>query len=76
MCSDAVWSTDIPRGYNNGHFNLMQVCAVAKTRNLVVVFSSVAFFPKAVAETLGILQLQEKSDFGKNWFGWKPAIRY
>lgn len=54
----------------------MQVCAAAKTRNLVVVFSSVAFCAKTVAETLGILQLQEKSDLGKNWFGWKPAIRY
>ena len=49
----------------NGHFNVTQVCAAVKSRNLVV-FSSVAFCAKAVAETLGILQLQDRSDLGKN----------
>lgn len=45
---------------------MTQICAAVKSRNLVVVFCFVAFCAKAAAETLGILQLQDKSDLGKN----------
>lgn len=66
-CSAAIWSTDVLRGYNNGHFNLMQVYAALKSRNLVV-FPSVDLCAKGAAETLGILQLQDQFDVDKNWF--------
>lgn len=54
----AIWSTEVLWG-SNGHLNSVQVCAAATGRNPVVVFFSVA---KAVSETLGALQLQDKSD--------------
>lgn len=67
-----MWSTDVPWG-SKGPFNMVQVCAAAKGRNPVV-FSSVAFHAKAVSETLGDLELQDKPDLCKDWFVWKPFI--